>query len=425
MSITQLERKETDALERLARIEAQFLTLTAAALSEEITARFTQPDVIPEASQQRYAIAYVNAMRFAWLYGHWHVQQLISQQVELAEGPQQMTFKEAIAYLESQVPLTSPAYRELDANLRLRAFTVAVVSTEASVARVQTLYADALRQGQSKSQTMQQMATFLEQAGVSPVNPYYLELHYRNNMMAAYSAGRWSQIESNDLVEYLIYLSVMDDGTTKLCRHLDRTVKPKGDPFWATYWPPNHHKCRSTVSPLGPTQYEQMPEEMKRSSEQVTQARIKDDPVMASEHQFTSSPTVAMRQLPASLVKQAQAFDQVNAITAYSKTQSQALLTARMTSLSQQVVPAQVIEQAKLSQEASAQAAELLQSDDVAFGLGELSSGDYQAELWYFLEAEEGWLWGRAEAYSQSDMASIKWLTPEQRALLMADAQVM
>lgn len=425
MSITQLERKEVDALERLARIEAQLLTLTAAALSEEITARFTQPDVIPEASQQRYAIAYVNAMRFAWLYGHWHVQQLISQHIELAEGPQQMTFKEAITYLESQVPTTNRAYTDLDANMRLRAFTVAVVSTEESVARVQTLYGDALKQGQSKSQTMQQMATFLEQAGVSPVNPYYLELHYRNNMMAAYSAGRWSQIESNDLVEFLIYLSVMDDGTTKLCRRLDRTVKPKGDPFWATYWPPNHHKCRGTVSPLGPTQYEQLPEEVKRSSEQVTQSYIQHDPVMASEHQFTSSPTVAMRQLPASLVKQAESFEQVGAITAYSKAQSQSLLVARMAELSQQAVPAQVIEQATLSQGASTLAAELLQSEDVAFGLGEMDSGDYQAELWYFLEAEEGWLWGRAEAYGQGEMAYIKWLTPEQRMQLMANAQPM
>jgi SPP1 gp7 family putative phage head morphogenesis protein len=425
MSITQLERKETQALDRLARIEEQLLTLTATALSEEITTRFTQPDVITELSQQRYAIAYVNAMRFSWLYGHWHVQQLISQHVELAEGPQQITFKEAQAYLESQVPTTNQAYRELDANMRLRAFTVAGVSTEASVSRVQALYDDALTQGQSRADTMQQMNQFLEQAGVSPTNPYYLELHYRNNMMAAYSAGRWSQIENNDLVEFLIYLSVMDDGTTKLCRRLDRTVKPKDDPFWKTYWPPNHHKCRGTVSPLGPTQYEQLPEEVKRSSEQVTQERIEHDPVMSSEHQFTSSPTVAMSQLPGSLVKQAEEFDLVKSITAYSKTQSQTLLTERMQVLSESAVPASVIREANLSDEASVMAASLPQSDEVAFGLGELSSGDYQAQLWYFQEAEGGWLWGSAAAYDQGEITRIRWLTPEQRMQLLADAQLM
>lgn len=159
-------------------------------------------------------------MRFAWLYGHWHVQQLINEAVELAEAPAQVPFKEALAYLESQVPLTSKAYRDLDAQMRLRAFTVASVSSEQAVADVQARYATALAQGQSASETMQQVGQYLEQAGVSPVNPWYLELHYRNNMMAAYSAGRWSQVENNDLVEYLIYLSVMDSGTTKLCRHL-------------------------------------------------------------------------------------------------------------------------------------------------------------------------------------------------------------
>lgn len=424
MSLSQQERKEQQALTRLEKIEQQLLTVTATALSEEITTRLTKPEVVTDKSQQRYAMAYTDAMRFAWLYGHWHVQQLINEAVELAEAPAQVPFKEALAYLESQVPLTSKAYRDLDAQMRLRAFTVASVSSEQAVADVQARYATALAQGQSASETMQQVGQYLEQAGVSPVNPWYLELHYHNNMMAAYSAGRWSQVENNDLVEYLIYLSVMDSGTTKLCRHLDRTVKPKGDPFWRKYWPPNHHKCRATVSPLGQSQYQRLPEQVKRRSAQVTDERVSSTPTMAAEHQFTSSPTQTLRRLPGSLMNQAQAFDLVPAITAYSKAQSQALLVERLGALSAQKVSSSVLTAADLGKAEQAVATTLSQSSEVAFGLGQVGD-DWQAEVWFFEAVTGGWLWGRALAYDSGNVFAVSRITDAQRTALQAASQAL
>lgn len=424
MSLSQQERKEQQALKRLETIEQQLLTVTATALSDEITERLAKTDVVTTSSQRRYAVAYTDAMRFAWLYGHWHVQQLINEAVELAEAPPQMPFKEALSYLESQVPVTSKNYRDLDAHMRLRAFTVASVSSEQAVAQVQGLYREALASGQSSSETMQQVGQFLEQAGVSTANPWYLELHYRNNMMAAYSAGRWAQVENNDLVEYLIYLSVMDSGTTTLCRHLDRTVKPKGDPFWRKYWPPNHHKCRATVSPLGHSQYQRLPEQVKARSAQVSDERVSASPAMASEHQFTSSPTQTLRRLPGSLMSQAQEFKLVSAITAYSKAQSSDLLTERVGALSALSVPSGVVSRAELGKAEQKVAEQLTQSDEVAFGLGQVGD-DWQAEVWFFDAVNGGWLWGRALAYDSGNVFAVARITDAERTALLAAAQTL
>lgn len=423
MSLSQQEKKEKEALTKLVAIEDQLVTLTATVLSEEIAARITQSDVVPISSQEQYAVVYSAGMHFAWLYGHWHVQQLINDSVELAEVPEKIPFKEALAYLESQVPMTSRAYQELDANMKLRSFTVAGVSSEQSAATVQGLYTKALASGQSSSETMQQVGQFLEQAGVSPANPWYLDLHYRNNMMSAYNAGRWAQIEGNELVEQLIYLSVMDDGTTKLCRHLDRMVKPKGDAMWQRYWPPNHHKCRATVSPLGQSQYEQIPDEVKQRSAQINDDRVEDDPAMAAEHQFTSSPTQALKRLPDSLMQQAKAFELEPAITIYSVEQSNTLLATRLSELRQSVIPSSVITQAGLTAKQAEQAGDLVDSEEVAFGIGQVEE-DWQGEIWFFEPSEDGWLWGRAAAYdSLQDIANIAWITAAHYEALVVSSQ--
>nr|WP_269808670.1 phage minor head protein [Enterovibrio nigricans] len=141
------------------------------------------------------------------------------------------------------IPTDSWEYRQTEAAVKLRSFTIANVSGGEAINRVKKLYTQALEDGASKSETLQKLDGFMEQAGIAQANPYWLELHYRNNMMTAYNSGRWTQVANNDLVQYLVYSSVMDAGTTELCRHLDDVAKPKDDPFWEIYYPPNHHKC--------------------------------------------------------------------------------------------------------------------------------------------------------------------------------------
>lgn len=91
-------------------------------------------------------------------------------------------------------------------------------------------------------------------AGVTVKNPYQLETLYRNQIGAAYAAGRL-QVNSQPHIAPLIwgyeYSAVMDDRTRETHAALDGVRKPKGDPFWLKYTPPWDWGCRcSTIEIL-------------------------------------------------------------------------------------------------------------------------------------------------------------------------------
>lgn len=347
MSLSALRQAEKQNIERVAIAESMALEATATALSNAIlTAIKAGSDSLSQGVLDDYSRLYVDALRLAGLLGMYHVVRLVDSAIELNTAQMAVQFEEAIAYLESQVPTDSQVYRDYDANLRLRGFTVAAVSGEDAIRDVQALYADALKSGRSAPEVMQDVDQLLERAGVAATNPYYLELHYRNNMMSSYNGGRWLQIADNELVEYLIYLSVLDDGTTELCRHLDNVTKPKNDPFWTTYYPPNHHKCRGIVSPLSGPQYEAIPSDVAAQSGRVSASEILQNPTMQAEHQFTSSPVNTMLGLPSSLLTRAREYGQEPLITEYSASASADLLRERIGVLRATPVTRQIIERA-------------------------------------------------------------------------------
>lgn len=79
----------------------------------------------------------------------------------------------------------------------------------------------------------------------------WLHAEYKQAVAAAQMDSKWQQIEdSKDILPMLEFDAVMDDRTTDICRSLDGTRKPVDDPFWNTWYPPNHWGCRSTVRQL-------------------------------------------------------------------------------------------------------------------------------------------------------------------------------
>lgn len=79
----------------------------------------------------------------------------------------------------------------------------------------------------------------------------WLQAEYDTAVGSAQMARRWREIEATkDSLPLLEFDAVLDDGTTALCRGLDKVVKPVNDPFWNLYYPPNHFRCRSDVRQL-------------------------------------------------------------------------------------------------------------------------------------------------------------------------------
>lgn len=98
-----------------------------------------------------------------------------------------------------------------------------------------------------KLRTWQQFKTAAYEINNEHVNTW-LKTEYDTAVGSAQMAGKWVDIQANKATLPLLeFDAILDTGTTQLCRSLNGVVKPIDDPFWNTYYPPNHFKCRSTV----------------------------------------------------------------------------------------------------------------------------------------------------------------------------------
>ena len=66
--------------------------------------------------------------------------------------------------------------------------------------------------------------------------------------LSVQAAEEWEQLwEDRDNFPNLRYVAVGDENTRESHRALSGIVKPIGDPFWDTYYPPIAYRCRCTV----------------------------------------------------------------------------------------------------------------------------------------------------------------------------------
>lgn len=83
----------------------------------------------------------------------------------------------------------------------------------------------------------------MDASGVTTQNPYLAQTLYRTSLQETYAAARW-QANQDPAVQDILwgyeFAATLDDRTTELCADLDGTRRPKADPFWNRYTPPNH-----------------------------------------------------------------------------------------------------------------------------------------------------------------------------------------
>lgn len=79
----------------------------------------------------------------------------------------------------------------------------------------------------------------------------WLKAEYDMAVASSQMAAKWVRAqEDKDAMPLLQFDAVMDKRTTQTCRSLDGVVRPVDDPFWNTWYPPNHWGCRSDVRSL-------------------------------------------------------------------------------------------------------------------------------------------------------------------------------
>jgi len=90
-------------------------------------------------------------------------------------------------------------------------------------------------------------------------SPRRLRTIYQTNMMTAYAAGQWQEIQDGKAAApYLMYDAIDDDSTREEHADWDGTVLPADDSWWSTHYPPNGWHCRCGVVQLSAADVEAM-----------------------------------------------------------------------------------------------------------------------------------------------------------------------
>ena len=158
---------------------------------------------------------------------------------------------EALKYWKSKVPMQSKVFYSLADEYRTRAFTVSRIAQMDKITAVHKSVAKSLAKGESFEQWRKGSADIFKAAGWTGNNRHRLDTIYRNNIQAAYGAGRWHQSqEAKRYQPFGQYDTVGDDRVRPSHAAHEGKVFPLDHPFWRTWWPPNGHKCRCSVTTL-------------------------------------------------------------------------------------------------------------------------------------------------------------------------------
>ncbi|XXX79158.1 phage minor head protein [Sorangium sp. So ce134] len=167
--------------------------------------------------------------------------------------------REAIDWFGKKTPLDKKAWLKLSEEARKRAFTAAWVTDLNVLQSVKDSLRQAIESGESfdswKKRIRSELGAKWDRSNA------YLETVFRNNVQSAYAAGRYKAQTTPPILKMRPFwrLVVLLDGrTSAFCTALAKppTILPAEHPWWATHWPPLHHRCRTTVVSMSRRQAE-------------------------------------------------------------------------------------------------------------------------------------------------------------------------
>ena len=102
------------------------------------------------------------------------------------------------------------------------------------------------RQLESGNRTEEKEATHMSTRGAKGATCDTIPSHE-----TSLNAGRFTgQLDTIGVRPYGQLNAIIDNRTTSLCRDLNGTIRRLDDPWWETYYPTNHFRCRDTVTTL-------------------------------------------------------------------------------------------------------------------------------------------------------------------------------
>lgn len=169
-------------------------------------------------------------------------------------------FDEAVDWFSQRFPVTEDLREQLGEFAGSSAWTIASVTQLDAVMAAHQVLTEAIETGEKLEKTVERLSGALEAYGFSG---HRLRTIARNNVQAAYSAGRYVQLSDPDLIALRPYRQVdgiADFRQSDICRALDGTTLLASNPWWLTHWPPYHHGgCRTQIRSLAEWETEDVP----------------------------------------------------------------------------------------------------------------------------------------------------------------------
>ena len=182
-----------------------------------------------------------------------------TQRVALAAGDDDLVqflsepFEEAIEEFKRRVPQSATELDTLLAGYRVRGIQARALMLDHLRERVRALVIESMESGTGFRSFRKNVGGMLDELGITPAAPHYLETVYRTNVQGAYGAGRWKAMQDPDVVAALPlweYRAVGDGRTRESHQALDGLVFEIGNPATDGLAPPGGFNCRCSAVSL-------------------------------------------------------------------------------------------------------------------------------------------------------------------------------
>ena len=192
-------------------------------------------------------------------------------------NPWKLTFEEAVnAYSEVEPLMIERLEEHLSKNLD--DYTTYIKNnTDMEVSRrISKDLQKNIKEGKTFEKWKENVGDILQRTGTS-AKGYYLKTVYRTNILTSYNAAHQQEQRNNkEMFPYLLYDGVDDSRQSEICKTLDGTVRRANDPFWNTYYPPNHYQCRSGVISMTSEQFKERYGKLSRITKDIKELDLGD-----------------------------------------------------------------------------------------------------------------------------------------------------
>jgi SPP1 gp7 family putative phage head morphogenesis protein len=162
-------------------------------------------------------------------------------------------FDEAVDWFRARLPMTPALAAKMTGHASARAWTIAGVAQLDVVLQTYESLLKAIEKGTPLKEWQDEIEEKLT-AAWGRKDSGRLETIFRNATQQAYNAGRWRQMNADDvkaLRPFVEFDGIGDERQTKdICRPIDGTIVSIDDPWIESHHPQLHHRCRSKLNSL-------------------------------------------------------------------------------------------------------------------------------------------------------------------------------